>query len=63
MEAIAAIMILCNIKVKEVDQYTKRDCINYYTNCLIVENGRFAEEKEETCKKNYKPAKTGKKVE
>lgn len=53
MEAIAAIMILCNIKVKEVDQYTKRDCIVYYTNCLVAENGRFAAEKIESCKKNY----------
>lgn len=63
MEAIMIIMLLCNIRVKEVDQYTKRECIDYYTNCLIVENGRFAAEKEEICKQNYKPAKTGEKVE
>jgi len=53
MEAITTIMILCNIRVKDVDQYIKHDCINYYTNCLVVENGRFAEEKINDCKKNY----------
>lgn len=62
-EAIMVIMTLCNIKVIDVDQYTKRECINYYTNCLIIEDGRFASEKVDTCKLNYKPAKKGGKVE
>jgi hypothetical protein len=54
MEAITVIMMLCNIRVMEIDKYTKRECIDYYTNCLIVEDGRFAAEKVETCKKQYK---------
>lgn len=63
MEAITVIMLLCNIKVKEVDQYTKRDCIEYYTNCLVVEDGRFASEKVEACKLNYKQVKKDQKKE
>lgn len=54
MEAITVIMMLCNIRVAEIDQYTKRECINFYTNCLIVEDGRFASEKVEQCKLQYK---------
>lgn len=55
-EAILAIYALCNIKVAGIDKDKKIDCINFYANCLIVEDGRFAAEKVESCKKQYKNA-------
>ena len=54
MEVVTLIITLCNIRVAEVDKYLKHDCIEHYTNCLVVENGRFASEKVEQCKLQYK---------
>lgn len=54
---IMTIYALCNIRVISVDRYTKESCIEHYTNCLVGLDGKFMEEKIDSCKLKWKKVK------